>query len=93
MGAVILIGVFLLVAVLIFWVTTGKDRYAEMTDAEFEAAAKEKLSLIGAAMIGLEKAINPKKIEYVLKQKEKKETDGAGDVPPESSPPPTSSQL
>lgn len=83
MTTAILITAFLLLLALIFHITTGKDRYAEMTEEEFEAEAKEKSSLLGAAMMGLEKVLNPKKIEYVVKQKEKKETDAAGDLPPE----------
>ncbi len=59
------------------------DRYANMTEEEFEAEARRS-SPIGAAVTGLQKIIDPgHRAEYVQEQKERIEADGAesGDRP------------
>jgi hypothetical protein len=52
------------------------DRHAQMTEEEFEEEAKKK-SLLGAVMVGLDKAIQPGRTEHVLVQKKRVEKDEA----------------
>ena len=53
------------------------DRYANMTEEEFEAEAKRS-SALGAAVTGLQKVIDPgHRVEYVQELKERVEADGA----------------
>jgi hypothetical protein len=59
------------------------DRYANMTEEEFEAEAKRS-SRISAAVSGVQKIIDPgHRVEHVQEQKERLEADGAqsGDRP------------
>jgi hypothetical protein len=59
------------------------DRYHKMTEEEFEAEAK-RTSLMGAAVAGLQKTIDPShRVQYVQEQQERMEADGAdsGDKP------------
>ncbi len=65
------------------------DRYANMTEEEFEAEAK-RASLVGAGVIGLQKVIDPgHRVEYVEEAKQQVEADGAesGDGPDPGQPP------
>jgi len=62
---------------------TSGDRYANMTEEEFEAEAK-RASLVGAGVMGLQKVIDPgHRVEYVAEAKQQIEADGAesGDRP------------
>jgi hypothetical protein len=64
------------------------DRYSSMTEEEFEAEA-QRSSLIGGAMIGLQKVIDPgHRADYVHEQKQRIEAEDAdsGDRP-EAGPP------
>jgi hypothetical protein len=61
------------------------DRYANMTEEEFEAEAKRSSSM-GAAIGAVQKIIDPgHRVEYVEQQNRRVEADGAeaGDQPPE----------
>ncbi|MBI3663542.1 MAG: hypothetical protein HY234_10915 [Acidobacteria bacterium] len=86
--AVILVVVLAVVALIVGF-TTGKDRYAEMTEEEFEAEAKRS-SLLGAAVMGLQKVLEPKRVEYILQRDNRVEGDSAeaGDRPPDKPPAP-----
>ena len=77
-------GILLILAVV--WVlvraVTAKDRYAEMTEAEFEAEAK-KVSAVGAGLAEFQRIVEGRKVEYMLQQDkhiEAEETD-SGDKP------------
>ena len=48
MVAIVILAILVVVVALIIGVTSGKDRYAEMSEAEFEAEAK-RVSTLGAA--------------------------------------------
>ncbi len=65
------------------------NRYAKMTDQEFEEDAK-KSSLLGAAVIGMERALRRKEADFVIEQKLRVEKDAtpSGDHPPDESPEP-----
>jgi hypothetical protein len=68
----------------LIYVLGSPDRHSQMTEEEFEEEAKKK-SLLGAALIGLDKAIQPGRTEHVLVQKQRVEKDGsAADGSPES---------
>jgi hypothetical protein len=78
--AVIVIG---LVAGLIY--VLGKpSRYSEMTDHEFEEETKKGPGL-GQAIIGMERALRRREVDFVLEQKQRFEKDSAapGGEPPE----------
>jgi hypothetical protein len=68
-AAVVLIGVLI-------YVLGAPDRHETMTEEEFEEEAKKK-SLVGAALIGLDKAIQPGRTEHVMVQKSRVEKDGS----------------
>jgi hypothetical protein len=56
---------------------TSGDRYANMTEEEFEAEAKRS-SLLGAGVTGLQRVIDPgHRGEYVAEAKQQVEADGA----------------
>jgi len=67
---VALVALFL-IAVLVH-VLGSPDKHAEMTEEEFEAEVKRG-SLLGAAFMGVEKALRTKEIENVLVHKERVE--------------------
>jgi hypothetical protein len=53
------------------------ERYFKMTEEEFEAEAK-RTSLMGAAVAGLQKTIDPSHgVQYVQEQQQRMEADGA----------------
>ncbi|MGH9689427.1 MAG: hypothetical protein ACRD5K_20370 [Candidatus Acidiferrales bacterium] len=59
------------------------NRYANMTEEEFENEAKRS-SKVGAAMIGLQKIVDPgHRVEYVQEQQQRIEAESAeaGDLP------------
>ena len=63
----------------------SSDRYAKMTSEEFEAEARRS-SLLGAAMVGMQKVIDPDhQVQYVEAQKNRAEAESShsGDCPPE----------
>jgi len=54
----------------------GSDRYSKMTEKEFEEEA-ERSSLLGAAMIGTQKLIQPSRVQAMVEQKKRVEKDAA----------------
>lgn len=55
----------------------SSDRYAKMTEEEFEVEA-QRSSLIGAAMMGIQKTVDPgHRVDYVLEEKQKIEAESA----------------
>jgi hypothetical protein len=60
----------------------GPDRYTKMSQKEFDEDAERK-SLLGAAMVGVEKALRPERAQQVLEQKKRVEKDAtpSGDKP------------
>lgn len=80
------------IAALIFSMATGKNRYSEMTEEEFEAEAKRN-SLSAAAVLGLQKVLEPNKVEYILQRDKRVEGEHAdsGDRPPDEAPVPAPS--
>ncbi len=67
----------------------SSDRYANMTEEEFEAEAKRSSSL-GAAMSAVQKIVDPShRVEYVEQQNRRVEADGseAGDQSPQDDAP------
>lgn len=73
--------ILLLIALVV--VMGGPDRYAKMSEKEFEEDAERK-SLLGAAMVGVEKVLRPERVEQVLEQKKRVEKDAtaSGAEPP-----------
>jgi len=88
--------IFFLIAVVValiaglIAVLGSPDRHVQMTEEEFEEEAKKK-SLLGAAMVGLDKAIQPGRTEHVLVQKKRVESDDTlpGEPAPEDEMPKT----
>lgn len=80
----IAIVVVLLVALVL--VMGRPSRYERMTQEEFEEEAK-KSSMLGAAVTGLQKVLEPSRVEHILEEKNKlrKESTDSGDHPPENS--------
>ncbi len=81
---------FVLVAVvvaLIVGITAGKDRFAEMSEDEFEAEAK-RASLLGAAVMEMHKFLQPTRVEFMRKRDKRVEGDSseASDPPPDAPP-------
>lgn len=60
----------------------AKDRYAEMTEEEFEAEAK-KASAVGAGLQQFQRIVEGRRVEYMLQQDKHVEADEAdsGDKP------------
>lgn len=77
-----ILAVVAVVVAIIVGSTTGKDRYAEMSEAEFEAEAK-RASPLGAAMLGLQKILEPRKVEYLMQRDKRVEGEQSvsGDPP------------
>lgn len=81
---------FLLVVGLIgglVYVMASPNRYAKMTEQEFEEDTK-KNSLLGAAIIGTERALRRREADFVIEQKLRIEKDAtpSGDHPPVENP-------
>lgn len=57
-------------------------RYEQMTEAEFEEEARKK-SLLAAGIVGLQKVLEPSKVEYVLEEQNraKRDVTQSGDPP------------
>jgi hypothetical protein len=75
----------ILIAVVVYAIVkmASGDRYANMTEEEFEAEA-QRSSRIGGAMAQLQKFVDPShRVEYVQEQQERREADGSesGDKP------------
>ncbi len=66
----------------------SRDRYAEMTEEEFQSEA-ERASLLGAGVLGLQEFLQPKRVEYIMQRDKHVEADSteSGDRPPEEPPP------
>lgn len=84
--AVILVLVLAFVALIVGF-TAGKDRYAEISEEEFEAEAK-RASLLGAAVMGFHKFLQPKRVEFMLQRDKRVEGDSAeaSGRPPDDTP-------
>jgi len=81
--AFIVIGIVALALIgVLIYILGAPDKHAQMTEEEFEAEAKRG-SMLGAAFLGVEKALRPNQIEHVLMQKQRVEKDAAiaGDPP------------
>jgi mannose/fructose/N-acetylgalactosamine-specific phosphotransferase system component IID len=76
MATIVILAVLAAFVALLIGFTTGKDRYAEMSEEEFEAQAK-RASLLGAAVMGLQKVLEPKHVEYMMQRDKKVEGDSA----------------
>lgn len=85
-------GVAGIIVVLAIWgivKAVGGDRYANMTEEEFEEEA-ERSSRAGSMVFALQKVVDPShKSEYVQEQKERLEADGAESGGPPAPPAPT----
>ena len=72
---------------LLIYVLGAPDRHARMTEEEFEEEA-QRASMLGAAMVGLDKALRPNRVEHVLIQKKRVEKgDSVSGDPPTSDKP------
>ena len=85
--------IFLMVAGLIgglIYVVAGPNRYAKMTDEEFEEDTKRS-SVLGSVVIGMERALRRKEADFVIEEKLRVEKDAtpSGDHPPEEISEPT----
>jgi hypothetical protein len=72
------------------YVMGGKDRYADMSEEEFEQEAKKK-SLLGAAMMGVEGALRKRETTILMEEKSRVERDAtpsAGEPPEGKADPP-----
>ena len=72
---------------LLIYVMASNDRYATMSEEEFEEEAKKK-SLLGAAVTGLEYTLRKKEATYVMEVKSRIERDATpspGEPPDEES--------
>ena len=89
MVTIIILAVLAAIVALIIGITTGKDRYAEMSEEEFEAEAK-RASPLGAAMMEMHKFLQPTRVEFMRKRDKRVEGDSAeaGDPPPKEPPVP-----
>ena len=68
---------------LLVYVMGSRDRYAEMTEEEFEEEAKRK-SLLGAAILGLEGTLRKREATVMMEAKgrvERESTPSPGDPP------------
>jgi len=84
MAAFLLIILVVALVGALIYVMGSPGPHEEMTEEEFEEEAKKK-SLLRAGMIGLQKILEPNRIERVLAQKQRLEKEDAlpGDPPPE----------
>jgi hypothetical protein len=71
----------------LLYVIVRPNRYSKMTEVEFEEDTK-KGSLLGAAVIGLERSLRRREAEYMIEEKlriDKDATPASGE-PPENNP-------
>ncbi len=88
MVTLFLLAVFVALVIGVMAAATSKGRYQEMSEEEFQAEA-ERASLLGSAVLGVHKFLQPKRVEYILKRDkhpEAEETE-SGDRPPDRTPP------
>jgi hypothetical protein len=74
---------------LLIYVMASNDRYATMSEEEFEEEAKKK-SLLGAAFTGLEYTLRKKEATYMMEVKSRIERDA---TPSPGEPPEASTQM
>lgn len=84
MAAFLLIVLVVALVGALIYVMGSPGPHEEMTEEEFEEEAKKK-SLLRAGMIGLQKVLEPNRIEHVLEQEQRVEKDAGlpGEPPPE----------
>jgi hypothetical protein len=90
--AYVLTGIIIVLLVFAIAKAASGDRYAKMTEEEFEKEAKRS-SKVGAAVIGFQKVVDPgHRVEYVQEQNERVEAENAesGDAPHSITPAPPS---
>ena len=85
--------IFLMVAGLfggLIYVMASPNRYAKMTDEEFEEDTKRG-SVLGSVVIGMERALRRREADLVIEEKLRVEKDAtpSGDRPPAETPNPT----
>ena len=91
MGWIVLIAVIVGLGALLVGITSGDDRYARMSDEEFEKEA-QRGSALGAAVMGLQKILEPqRKVETIRQEKTEAESAESGDRPPDGYLPPRKS--
>ena len=76
MATIVILAMIVAVVALIIGVAAGKDRYAEMSEEEFEAEAK-RASLLGAAVMEMHKFLQPTRVEFMRKRDKRVEGDSA----------------
>ena len=76
MATIVILAMIVAVVALIIGVAAGKDRYAEMSEEEFEAEAK-RVSPLGAAMMEMHKFLQPTRVEFMRKRDKRVEGDSA----------------
>src|SRR6266850_6722993 len=74
MAAFLLIVLVVALVGALIYVMGSPGSHEEMTEEEFEEEAKKK-SLLRAGMIGLQKILEPNRIEHVVEQKQRVEKD------------------
>ena len=74
----------------LIYVMASPNRYAKMTDEEFEEDTKRS-SVLGSVVIGLERTLRRKETDFVIEEKlrVKKNATPSGDRPPEETSEPT----
>jgi len=74
----------------LIYVMASPNRYAKMTDEEFEEDTKRS-SVLGSVVMGLERTLRRKEADFVIEEKlrVKKDATPSGDRPPEEIPEPT----
>ena len=87
MATIVILAMIVAVVALIIGVAAGKDRYAEMSEEEFEAEAK-RVSPLGAAVMEMHKFLQPTRVEFMRKREKRVEGDSAesSDPPPDEPP-------
>jgi uncharacterized protein affecting Mg2+/Co2+ transport len=85
MNLLVTVGGFVVLVAIVWGIAKAAsgNRYANMTEEEFEAEAK-RASLVGAGVMGLQKVIDPgHRVEYVEQAQQQVEADSAesGDGP------------
>ena len=64
----------------------SEDRYSKMTEEEFDAEAKRS-SAMGAALVGLQKVLEPsRKVEFIRQKKVEADRTDIGDTPEAGAP-------
>jgi hypothetical protein len=81
-SALIIVAVLALVVGAILYLITDDDRYSKMSEQEFQEEA-DRGTLTGAAVMGLHKVLQPKRVEYILQRDKRVEGEQreSGDKP------------